>query len=254
MTLKQFLSTADGPAVVAAAAAGTVMITFQIAGKATRDALFLSSFGVAALPGMVIAAAVVSAVVSVVLARVMGRSRPSRLVPRLFGLSALLLLAEWWLALQARRPAAAILYLHFTGLGALLVSGFWAIVNERFDPQTARRTIGHITAGGSLGGLLGGLLPERVGATLSLTAMLPILAGLHLLSAALVLGVDRGAPHQPAVQEPFLGDEPQPGAGRILRASPYLLGLALLVTLTSAAEGVLDYVFKAQAAAAAGLG
>ena len=251
MTIRRFLSTADGPAVAAAAAAGTVMITFQIAGKATRDALFLSSFGVDALPAMVIAAAIVSAVVSVLLARVMARSRPSQLVPRLFGLSALLLLAEWGLAVQARRPAAVVLYLHFTALGALLVSGFWAIVNERFDPRTARRTISHITAGGSLGGLLGGLLPERVGAMLSLTAMLPILAGLHLLSAALVVGVDRGATHPLPGHEPFLDDEPQPGAARILRASPYLLGLALLVTLTSAAEGVLDYVFKAQAAAAA---
>jgi ATP:ADP antiporter, AAA family len=254
VTIKKFLSTADGPAVAAATAAGTVMIAFQIAGKATRDALFLSTFGVAALPAMVIAAAVVSALVSVVLARVMARSRPSRLVPRLLGLSALLLLAEWGLAVQARRPAAAILYLHFTALGALLVSGFWAIVNERFDPRTARRTISHITAGGSLGGLLGGLLPERVGATLSLTAMLPILAGLHLLSAVLVLGVEHGAGHPPPEQEPFLGDEPQPGAARILRASPYLLGLALLVTFTSAAEGVLDYVFKAQASAAAASG
>ena len=254
MTVKQFLVTADGPAVAAAAAAGTVMIAFQIAGKATRDALFLSSFGVAALPAMVIAAAVVSALVSVLLARVMARSRPSRLVPRLFVLSALLLLAEWGLAIQARRPAAVILYLHFTALGALLVSGFWAIVNERFDPRTARRTIGHITAGGSLGGLLGGLLPERVGATLSLTTMLPILAGLHVLSALLVLGVDRGATQPSAGQEPFLGDEPQPGAVRILQASPYLLGLGLLVTLTSAAEGVLDYVFKAQAAAATASG
>jgi hypothetical protein len=254
VTVKQFLATADGPAVAAAAAAGTVMIAFQIAGKATRDALFLSSFGVAALPAMVIAAAVVSALVSVLLARVMARSRPSRVVPRLFALSALLLLAEWGLAIEARRPAAAILYLHFTALGALLVSGFWAIVNERFDPRTARRTIGHITAGGSLGGLLGGLLPERVGATLSLTAMLPILAGLHGISALLVLGVDRGATHLPTGPEPLLGDEPQPGAARILRASPYLLGLGLLVTLTSAAEGVLDYVFKAQASAATASG
>lgn len=251
MTIRQFLSTADGPAVAAATVAGTVMIAFQIAGKATRDALFLSSFGVDALPGMVIAAAVLSALISVVLARVMARSRPSRLVPRLFGLSAVLLLAEWGLAVQARRPAAAILYLHFTALGALLVSGFWAIVTERFDPHTARRTIGHITAGGSLGGLLGGILPERVGATLSLTAMLPILAGLHLLSALLVLGVERGATHSPPGQEPYLSHEPQPDAARILRASPYLLGLALLVTLTSAAEGVLDYVFKAQASGAA---
>ena len=250
MTIKRFLSTADGPAVAAATAAGTVMITFQIAGKATRDALFLSSFGVDALPGMVIAAAVVSAVVSVVLARIMSRNRPSRLVPRLFALSAVLLLAEWALSAQARQPAAVILYLHFTALGALLVSGFWAIVTERFDPRTARRTIGHITAGGSIGGLLGGILPERVGATLSLTAMLPVLAGLHVLSALLVLGVDYGASHPHQGNEPVL-EEPQAGAARILRASPYLLGLAALVTLTSAAEGVLDYVFKAQVSSAA---
>lgn len=250
MTVKKFLSTVDGRAVAAAAAAGTVMIAFQIAGKATRDALFLSTFGVAALPPMVIVAAVISGLLSVALARIMARSQPSRLVPRLFGLSALLLLAEWALALQARRPAAVILYLHFTALGALLVSGFWAIVNERFDPRTARRTIGHITAGGSIGGLLGGLLPERVGAMLSLTAMLPLLAGLHLLAAGLVVGVGQGAravtPHPEALPD---SDAEQP-AGLILRASPYLLGLALLVALTSTAEGVLDYVFKARAAAA----
>ncbi|HEV8176517.1 MAG TPA: hypothetical protein VGP44_02400, partial [Gemmatimonadales bacterium] len=243
----------DGPAVAAATAAGTVMITFQIAGKATRDALFLSTFGVDALPGMVIAAAVVSAVVSVVLARMMAQTRPGRLVPRLFALSAVLLLAEWALAAQARRPAAAILYLHFTALGALLVSGFWAIVTERFDPRTARRTIGHITAGGSIGGLLGGILPERVGATLSLTAMFPVLAGLHVLSALLVIGVEYGSHPHPG-HEPMPGSEPQPGAARILRASPYLLGLVALVTLTSAAEGLLDYVFKAQASAAAASG
>ena len=241
----------DHRAAVAAVAAGTVMIAFQIAGKATRDALFLSSFGVAALPLMVIAAAAVSAAVSVALARLMAQNRPGWLVPRLFGLSALLLLAEWALALQSRRPAAILLYLHFTALGALLVSGFWAIVNERFDPRTARRTIGHITAGGSVGGLLGGLLPERVGAMLSLLAMLPILATLHLLAAALVLGVDHGAPHRTLPPEPQLDSAPGEGALAIFRASPYLLSLALMVTLTSAAEGLLDYVFKARAAAAA---
>ena len=76
-------------------AAATVIITFQLAGKATRDALFLSTFGVAALPPMVIAAAVLSMVLTIALARVMGRTGPGRLVPRLFVLSAVLLLAEW---------------------------------------------------------------------------------------------------------------------------------------------------------------
>ena len=245
---------ADNVAVAAAAAAGTVIIGFQIASKATRDALFLSSFGVAALPVMVIVAAVLSALVSVALARLMARMRPGRLVPRLFFLSGLLLLAEWGLALQARRPAAILLYLHSTSLGAVLVSGFWAIVNERFDPRTARSTISHIMVGGSVGGLLGGLLSERVGATLPVTAMLPVLAGIHLLCAGLVRGVDYGASHSAHGDEPFFGNELNRGALDVLRNSQYLLGLALLVALTSTAEGVLDYVFKARAAAATGTG
>jgi ATP:ADP antiporter, AAA family len=246
MRLAGLRSTADRRAAAAAAAASTVIIAFQLAGKSTRDALLLSTFGVAALPPMVIAAALLSMVLTLGLARVMARMRPARLVPRLFLWSAVLLLAEWMLAAESRPAAAILVYLHLTGVGALLVSGFWAIVNERFDPSTARRTIGEITAGGSLGGLLGGLLPERVGAVLPLTAMLPILAGLQLLAAGLVLGVEHGAPPESATPEPVQGTEPPLSAARILRNSSYLLGLALLVAFTSTAEGVLDYVFKAR--------
>ncbi|MFL5401245.1 MAG: hypothetical protein ACJ8BF_00315 [Gemmatimonadales bacterium] len=240
-------STADSRATNAAAAASTVIIAFQLGAKSTKDALFLSTFGVAALPMMVIAAAVLSMILTISLARVMGRIRPSVLMPRLFILSGVLTLAEWLLAVHARAPAAILVYLHFTGLGALLVSGFWAMVNERFDPRTARRAIGQITAGGSLGGLLGGILPERVGAVLPLTAMLPILAGLNLLAAALVLGVEHGALVSPSPEEPPEGEETTLSAGRILRGSSYLMGLALLVAFTSTAEGMLDYVFKARA-------
>jgi ATP:ADP antiporter, AAA family len=247
-------STADRRAAAAAAAASTIIIAFQLAGKSTRDALLLSTFGVTALPPMVIAAAVLSMVLTIGLARVMARTRPARLVPRLFFLSAVLLLVEWVLAVRSRPAAAILVYLHLTGLGALLVSGFWAIVNERFDPSTARRTIGQITAGGSLGGLLGGLLPERVGAVLPLTAMLPILALLQFVAAGLVMGVERGAPPDTSSAEPIEDIGPLLSAARILRSSTYLMGLALLVVCTSTAEGMLDYVFKARATAAAPTG
>jgi ATP/ADP translocase len=158
MTLPE--SSADARATAAAALAATVIITLQLAGKATRDALFLSTFGVASLPVIVIAAAVLSGVLAVLLARLMARSHPGRLVPRLYALSAGLLLVEWALAEAVRKPIAILVYLHITAVGAIMVSGFWAMVNERFDPRTARRTIGRITAGGSIGGLLGGILPE----------------------------------------------------------------------------------------------
>src|SRR5918992_3058873 len=96
----------DGRAAVAAALAATVIISHQLAGKATRDAFFLSTFGVAALPPIVITAAILSAFLAVLLARVMAQSRPAWLVPRLFALSAVLLVAEWMLVGPARRAAA----------------------------------------------------------------------------------------------------------------------------------------------------
>jgi len=229
-----------------AVAAAGLTVAFQLAGKATRDALFLSTFGVAALPRMLIAGAIVSAVLTLGLTRVMARYGPGRLVPRLFGLSGVLLLLEWALAGPARPAAAILFYLHFGGLGALLVSGFWALVNERFDPRSARGAIGRITTGASLGGLLGGVLPERVGATLNLPAMLPVLAALHLLAGILVLRFRRATtPQEPgAARRP---PAPARSPWEIFLESPYLQGIALLVVLTSAAEGLLDYVFKAGA-------
>jgi ATP/ADP translocase len=193
---------------------------------------------------------VLSAALAVYLARIMARNRPAWLVPRLFVLSSFLILAEWTLVGSARRAAAVLVYLHFTALGAILVSGFWAIVNERFDPRTARRTIAQITAGGSLGGLLGGILPERVGAALSLTAMLPILAVLTLMAAGFVRGVEHGS-HPGPLPRGEESEETILAAGEVLRKSRYLTSLALLVALTSSAEAVLDFVFKARVSAVA---
>ncbi|HWA16328.1 MAG TPA: hypothetical protein VG817_07840, partial [Gemmatimonadales bacterium] len=233
----------DRRAATLAIAAALATVAFQLAGKATRDALFLSTFGIDALPRMFIAAAIVSATLTILLTRVMMRIGPDRLIPPLFLTSSILLLIEWWLTGFARPIAAVAVYLHFAGLGALLVSGFWAIVNERFDPRSARGTISRITTGASLGGILGGVLSERVGALFELPIMLPVLAALHLVAAVSVWRLHQpGAPAAP----------PQRPAGEMLpaaafRRSGYLRQMALLVLLTAVVEGLLDYIFKASA-------
>jgi hypothetical protein len=241
------LTPSDRSAAIQATLASAAMVAFQLAGKATRDALYLSTFGVGTLPRMVIAAAILSALLSFGLSRVLVRLGPGRLVPHLFGLSALLLLLEWGLASTAKPVVAVLFYLHFSALGALLISGFWAMVTDRFDPRAARGTIGRITAGASVGGLIGGILPERVGATLPLTAMLPALAALHFLSAGLVLGVRPAASILAGRAPGEAGPDPVLSARRTFQASPYLRGLVLLVVLTAMAEGMLDWVFMARA-------
>jgi len=217
------------------------MVAFQLAGRATRDALWLSTFDLTTLPAIVIVSSVFAALVCILVSRLVARVGPARLVPAFFFLSAVLLLGEWGLALVARPAAAIVFYLHFGALGALLISGFWALVSERFDPRTARRVVGRILLGATLGGLIGGLVPARVG---SLAAMFPILAALHAVSALLVLGI------RPVARRAQHENEPAIPASKAFMESPYLRGLVLLVVLTAASEGLLDYVFKLRVTAA----
>lgn len=235
----------DRGATILASVASAAMVAFQLAGKATRDALFLSTFPIATLPRMVIAAALLSALCTIGLSRVMARTGPARLVPALFGASALLLLAEWALAAPFHGPVVVLYYLHFSALGALLISGFWAMVTERFDPRTARVSIARITTGASIGGLLGGLLSAPLGGHLALTSILPLLALLHLVTAALVLGLRPTT----AAASGTAGDAEPLSAGAVFRSSRHLRRLVVLVVLAAMTEGLLDWAFKARALA-----
>ncbi len=236
-------------AILAATLGSATMIAFQMAGKATRDALFLSSFSITALPTMIIAAAFLSLGLAALASRAMTRWGPARLVLGTFVVSGILLLVEWSLIGTWRRPIAVALYMHFTGLGALLVSGFWSIVNERFDPRTAKRQVGRIAAGGTIGALLGGILAERVAAMYTIGAMLPILALLHFASAALVARIpDRERVGSTRHTTPSSRGTTSPL--RILAATPYLRTIVALVVLGTLSEGLIDFVFKARASAA----
>src|SRR5512144_28739 len=79
----------DRRAAFAAAAAAAAMIAQQVAGKATRDALFLSNFPVTTLPRIVIASAVLSALIVLAWARLLRRRGPWPLMPLAFVASGL---------------------------------------------------------------------------------------------------------------------------------------------------------------------
>jgi len=226
-------------------AAGT-MIAFQTAGKATRDALFLSVYDVSVLPRTVIVAAVVSVLAALLAARWMTVLSPGRLVPLAFGTSAGLLLVEWLLVGPARSVVAIVLYLHFAALGAVLISGFWSVVNERFDPRTAKRYVGRIAAGAAAGGVVGGLLAYLISTFGVIAPMLPALAVLHAVCAILVLLVrERDSPPARSEAEPRMFS----GVG-VIAQTPYLRMLVTMVLLVGVGEVLIDYVLKARAAAA----
>jgi hypothetical protein len=75
------------------AIASAAMIAQQVAGKATRDAMFLTNFDVTNLPMMMAASAVLSIVVVIWLSKMILRHSPERVVPVSFAVSGVALLA-----------------------------------------------------------------------------------------------------------------------------------------------------------------
>ena len=96
---------------VAAATAGGI-IAQQVAGKAVRDALFLSSFHVRSLPLVMAAAAVLSLVAISWVSPLMATYAPRRVLLVLFGISGVVFALEWLAIGFAPSAVAVAVYLH----------------------------------------------------------------------------------------------------------------------------------------------
>jgi hypothetical protein len=228
-----------GPACVAAG----LLVAQLVAAKATRDAFFLSNYPVTTLPLASGLTAGLSLAGVLVFARGMARWSPPVTMRWALAASATLLVAEWSLARAAPRLAAGVVYAHAGVFGATLVSGFWSVINERFDPYTARRVIGRIGTGASFGGAVGGILTWRAAATIGVPAMLLALAVLTLACLGVLEILHRSARRPP----PAVGAAvPSPvQALRLIRGHAYLRNVALLVALCALAESAMDYVLSA---------
>ncbi|MFK8002875.1 MAG: Npt1/Npt2 family nucleotide transporter [Polyangiales bacterium] len=236
------VSRADRNAALIAGVTAGFMIAQQIAGKATRDALFLSHFAATELPKVIIAAAGVSVVAVAVMSRLMVKFGPARLIPAAFVLSAGVFVAEWALLPVAPGPSAWLVYLHLATFGAIVISGFWSLVSERFDPNTAKKQMARIGAGATLGGVVGGLGAERLAVMLDARTTLLVLAALNIVCAFGVSRVGRG---QSATKK----TETSESGLAILRRVPYLQHLAVLVGLVAVTSVLLDFALKEAAAA-----
>src|SRR5262245_34597625 len=223
---------------------GAATVTAQfIAGKATRDALYLANLDVTTLPLMVVATSVVSIGLVLLSSRILRRVQPGVFVPSIFFVSAILLIFEWWLVPHAPTLAARVIYLHISGFGPMLGSGFWLLATERFDPRTAKQRFGQIAGLGTLGGLLGGLLAERVAAVCTVSTMLPILGVINLIFVwqTRMLAQRSGIRSRVPVEVPTdLSATAAPTGFRVLAQAKYLQNLAAVVLLGTAAAALTD--------------
>jgi phage gp36-like protein len=230
-----------------AVATSVGVIAQQVAGKAIRDALFLSSFAARHLPHAMAAAATVSLLTVVGISMTAARFSPQRLLPSLFGVSGVGFVLEWLLFSASREAATLAVYMHTSVMGPIVITMFWSIVNERFDPHSAKAAVTRIAAGGALGGVLGGIATWRAATSMSVPASVLLLAILHFTCAMTVLAM----PPAPQYSGPRLPDggsnhaltAPSSSAWRLFRESPFLRNLAILVGLGALLSSLLDYAF-----------
>jgi ATP/ADP translocase len=235
------------PSLGAAAIGGAaVMMAYHVASRATRDTLFITSFGVPLLPLVVAATSVLSIGAAIYSARVMSRIGPGRLMSAAFLASAALTLVEW--AIVTRQPAAGaiLVFLHVAVLSPVLVSGFWSLVNESLDPRTTRMAIGHVAGFATIGGVAGGLLAERISTWAGVSSTLPFLALAHLACAWSTRRMP-GATESRRRDEPRSDGTPASEGMLLLLRFPHVRNLGLIVLGCSVSETLLDYAFKATA-------
>jgi ATP/ADP translocase len=230
----------------AAAFGAAALIASQVAGKATRDAFFLSQFAVTALPAMVIVASLLSVAAGFVTPRLLNTRTSKRQLSLAFVGSAVLLFAEWWISTWNPAMAAVLIYLHMTILGSVLISGFWSLLDDRYDARSARKQFGKIVGASTLGGIVGGVLAGRVGSSAGVASMLPVLAFLHIVCAFMATSL---ASQQKTGSKRTAKRESGSGL-TVLRTVPYVRNVALVILSSTMGAGLLDFVFKARVSAA----
>jgi len=216
-----------------------------------RDGLFLSLFKVQSLPYFMAAAAVLAIVAAPASGRLLTRLGPARVAPALIGVNAAFFLVDWVLLGIQPRGAAVLLYLHSSVTGGIAISALWSLLNERFDPHSAKPLMARVASAATFGGFIGGVSAERVAALLPEGALLPLLAlvgGLCVVGAATV---GRGTP----TSRSLIPDAPdREGPWAKFQQQPLLRNLALVIALAAMLGALVDYLLKAEAVAYFGRG
>ena len=116
-----------------------------------------------------------------------------------------------------------------------VISLFWSVMNDRFDPAQALRLFGLIAAGGSLGAIAGPGLTTLLVERLSPVNLLPLSAALLIAAVVCALQVmqDADGPREAPSNPQGRRESVWAGATHVAR-SPYLLGICLFIVFYSA--------------------
>ena len=217
------------------------MTAYNIVQPVTRST-FITELGADNLPYVLLATGFAIGVIMQGYGRVLA-ALPDRWALPTIQLAMAATLAGFFVLLQTGGSAATIAFYVFGQvLGTLLLSQFWTLANDLYDPRQARRLFGFIGGGVSLGGMAGSGLAALVAGRIGTTPLLLFSAATLIGSATIVTVILRQratAHHTTASGDP----SPAPAADdawTLIRRSANLRSIALLISLAAVAAMIVD--------------
>ena len=181
---------------------------------------------------------------------------PPRLAPAATQIGIGLLLVGFWVLFRTNAPGAAVLF-YFSGqiLGVLLISQFWTLANDIYDARQAKRLFGFIGGGASLGGITASALVAFAVERTGTDGLLIVSGGLLFVCAGVVTVVTRLS--GPVALTGVATEKKGVGGRetfRLLRESPHLQIIALIIGFAAIGAGLLDQQLNMAVEEAAGGG
>ncbi|GMR22882.1 MAG: hypothetical protein BMS9Abin37_1261 [Acidobacteriota bacterium] len=165
------------------------------------------------------------------------------------------LLVSFWFLFQTGQPwvSAAFFFFGRLLLGIFLISQFWTLANEIYDPRQAKRVFGFIGGGATLGGMTGSVLTRVLVEQLGTDNLILVSAGILALCFFLILEIQRRS--KPAEDEAFQ-TKASVGGGEaltMLRQSKHLQLIALIIGFGALGAATLEQqLYMASAAEVVG--
>jgi ATP/ADP translocase/CRP-like cAMP-binding protein/HEAT repeat protein len=231
------------------------MTSYNIVKPVTRSQ-FISSLGADNLPWVQFGAGMIIGLL------MQGYTKAIAAVPRRWTIPVtqagmiVLLVTFWVLFTRVGAEWVSVgFYLYGLILGILLISQFWTLANDIYDPRQAKRLFGLIGGGASLGGATGAAITATLVETLGTKTMLLVSAGILAACFFIVVRIVRTNERAGQSDATKTGEEEGVGSGEalaLLRSSRHLQIIALVITFAAIGAAIIEQQLNMATAEAKG--
>jgi AAA family ATP:ADP antiporter len=231
------------------------MTSYNIVKPVTRSQ-FISSLGADNLPWVQFAAGMVIGILMQAYTKAIAAVPRRWTIPVTQAGMIVLLIVFWVLFTQARAEWVSVgFYLYGLILGILLISQFWTLANDVYDPRQAKRLFGLIGGGASLGGATGAAITATLVESLGTTTMLLVSAAILAVCLMIVVTIVRTNRRAGQSDAAKTGEEEGVSGGEalaLLRGSRHLQIIALVITFAAIGAAIIEQQLNMATAEAKG--